>query len=154
MTTAAYETWACKNRPYLPGLTLYVDETWIDTAYTVNRCWQRQDMPGIQAPCNRGQRLIVVHAGSRSGFVKGAQLIYKASSCTGDYHREMNGQNFKKWLEEMLLPNLPSPCAIVMDNASYHSTQTDKCPSSNSRKAELQVINSLYGNTCSPCKKH
>ena len=53
-------------------------------------------MPGIQAPCNRGQRLIVVHAGSRSGFVNGAQLIYKASSCTGDYHREMNGQNFKK----------------------------------------------------------
>ena len=54
---------------------VYVDETWIDTAYTVNRCWQRQDMPGIQAPCNRGQRLIVVHAGSHSGFVKGAQLI-------------------------------------------------------------------------------
>ena len=77
-------------------------------------------MSRIQAPCSRGQRLIVVDAGSRSGFVKGAQLIYKASSCTGDNHREMNGQNFKKWLEEVLFPNLLSPCAIVMDNASYH----------------------------------
>ena len=26
ITTAAYETWACKNRPYLPGLTLHTDD--------------------------------------------------------------------------------------------------------------------------------
>ena len=111
-------------------------------------------MPGIQAPSSRGQRLTVVNAGYRSGFVKVAQLIYKAFSCTGDYHREMSGQIFKKWLEEMLLPNRPSPCAIVIDNASFRLTQTDKCPSCNSKKVELQVINSCYKNTCSPCIKH
>ena len=26
ITTMAYETWACKNRPYLPGLTLLASE--------------------------------------------------------------------------------------------------------------------------------
>ena len=31
----------------------------------------------------------------------------------------------------MLLLNLDEPSAIVMDNASYHSMKTDKCPNSN-----------------------
>ena len=118
---------------------VYVDETWIDSAYTAKRCWQGENMPGALPPCNRGQRLIVVHAGSKNGFIRGAQLVYKAASATGDYHHEMNGQNFKKWLEEKLLPNLHSPSSIVVDNASYHSVQTDKCPTSSTKKAEIQV---------------
>ena len=43
---------------------VYIDETWIDTAYTAKRCWQSKDTDGVLSPCNRGQRLIVVHAGS------------------------------------------------------------------------------------------
>ena len=123
------------------GFTLvFVDETWIDTAYTGNRCWQGENMPGVMPPCNRGQRLIFVHAGSRTGFIKGAKLVYKASSSTGDYHREMNGHNFTKWLIEMLLPNLTGKCAIVMDNASYNSMQSDKSPTSSTRKEDIKVI--------------
>jgi len=90
-------------------------------------------------PYSRGQRLIVVHAGSKNGFVEGAQLVYKASSCTGDYHKEMNAVNFTKWLTEKLIPNLPPKSAIVMDNASYHSVRVEKCPTTNTKKAEIQV---------------
>ena len=89
---------------------------------------------------NRGQRLIIVHAGSRTGFINGAKLIYKSSSSTGDYHREMNSNNFTKWLKEMLIPNLPPHSAVVMDNASYHTTQAQKCPTSSSRKDQIKVI--------------
>ncbi|XP_053395641.1 uncharacterized protein LOC128555879 [Mercenaria mercenaria] len=117
---------------------VYMDETWIDTAFTAKRCWQRDDLPGVIPPCNRGQRLLVVHAESRNGFIKGAQLVYKASSSSGDYHHEMNGQNFTKWLKEKLLPNLHSPSAIVMENASYHSMQAEKFPTSSSRKQEIK----------------
>lgn len=107
------------------------------------RCWQGPGTPGVITPLNRGQRLIVVHAGSTDGFVPGTQLIYKASSSTGDYHREMNGENFRKWIEQRLLPNLDCPCDIVMDNASYHSVQKDRCPTSSTRKADIKVM--LFG---------
>lgn len=53
-------------------------------------------------------------------FVAGAELVYKASSSTGDYHIVMNADNFTKWLTQQLLPNLEAPSAIVTDNASYH----------------------------------
>ena len=69
------------------GYTLvYVGETWVNTAYCAKRCWQRPNTPGVRAPCNRGTRLIVVHAGSAEGFIHGAHLIYKATSSTGDYY--------------------------------------------------------------------
>ena len=63
-----------------------------------------------------------------------------AALSTGDYHNEMNAKNFTKWLEKMLLPNLDAPSAIVMDNASYQSLQSDKWPTSYTRKAEIQVL--------------
>lgn len=50
----------------------------------------------------------------------------------------MDGNNFTKWVEERLIPNLDQPSAIVMDNASYHSMRTDKCPTSSTRKADIQ----------------
>ena len=118
---------------------VYIDETWIDTAYCAKSCWQGPTTSGVIAPCNRGQRLIVVHAGCRDGFIPGAQLIYKASSSSGDYHSQMDGGNFTRWIQQML-PNLDCPCAIVMDNASYHSIQTDRAPTSSSRKADIKVM--------------
>jgi transposase len=122
------------------GFTLvYVDETWVDTSYTTKKCWQSEMTSGPKAPINRGQRLIIVHAGSSKGFVDGAQLVYKATSSTGDYHREMNGENFTKWIKEKLIPNLQTPSAVVMDNASYHSVQTDRFPTSSWKKADIQV---------------
>lgn len=118
---------------------VFIDETWIDTANSQKRCWQGPGLTGVQPPCNRGQRLVVVHAGSRKGFIPEAKLVYKASSSTGDYHSEMDGKQFTKWLEERLIPNLPDKCAVVMDNASYHSMQTEKCPTSSTRKDDIKV---------------
>ncbi|PSN43260.1 hypothetical protein C0J52_25105 [Blattella germanica] len=40
----------------------------------------------------------------------------------------MNSENFTKWLQTQILPNLPPRSVIVMDNASYHSVQNDKKP--------------------------
>ena len=50
----------------------------------------------------------------------------------------MNGELFENWMINNLLPNLNAPCVIIMDNASYHSVQSDKCPTSATRKAEIQ----------------
>jgi hypothetical protein len=53
-----------------------------------------KDERGALLPISRGQRLIVVHGGGCTGYVPGALLVWKATSSTGDYHNEMNGQNF------------------------------------------------------------
>ncbi|XP_045174542.2 uncharacterized protein LOC123535853 [Mercenaria mercenaria] len=117
---------------------VYLDETWIDTSHTAKYCWQSVEERGVAAPFNKGQRLIVVHAGGQNGFVPGAELVFKANCATGDYHHEMNGPNFEKWLKEKLLPSLRVKCVIIMDNASYHSVQSEKTPSSSTRKADIQ----------------
>ena len=58
------------------GYTLvYTDETWIDSAYTMKSCWQGPDFQGACPPLNKGQRLIIVHAGTRAGFIPGAKLV-------------------------------------------------------------------------------
>ncbi|XP_063404616.1 uncharacterized protein LOC134688078 [Mytilus trossulus] len=123
---------------------VYIDETWIDTAYTAKKCWQQEDECWVLEPVSRGQRLIIVHGGGMLGFVPNALLIYKAKSCTGDYHQEMNGENFKKWFTEKLLSNLPEKSVIIMDNASYHSVQFDKCPTTNTKKADIQAYLRLH----------
>ena len=127
---------ACKKEFKDRGLDfVYVDET----CYTVKKCWQGEETTGVIRPCKRGQRIIVVHAGNRRGFIPVANLAYKAKSTTGHYESEMDGRNFVKWLEEKLLPNFEEPSAIVFDNASYHSMRVDRFPTSNSMKADIQV---------------
>jgi hypothetical protein len=51
----------------------------------------------------------------------------------------MNGQNFQKWFCEKLLENISVKSVIVMDNASYHSCKSEKCPNSSTRKADIHA---------------
>eukprot|EP00117_Sycon_ciliatum_P011700 scpid77563/ scgid13068/ len=56
----------------------------------------------------------------------------------------MNAKHFEEWWTQKLLPSiqqhLPAGAVIVMDNAPYHTakTQASKCPTTSSRKAEIQ----------------
>jgi transposase len=55
------------------------------------------------------------------GFIPGALLVFKSGLKTGDYHGDMNHENYFKWLRNQLIPNLPSNSVVVLDNASYHN---------------------------------
>ena len=121
------------------GLNLvYIDETWIDTSNTVKYCWQSDKEPGVYQSISKGERLVIVHAGGKKGFVPNALEVWNAKSNKGDYHNEMNGEMFLKWYTEKLLANLQEKSVIIMDNASYHSMQSEKNPTSSSRKADIQ----------------
>ncbi|XP_063394034.1 uncharacterized protein LOC134679122 [Cydia fagiglandana] len=115
-------------------LVVYLDETWIHCHYTVNKCWQSMSEQGIRKYDSAGNRWIIIHAGSENGFVNGALAIWKANSKKGDYHGQVNTEKFIKWITNNLLPNIPPNSIIVMDNASYHSTQVNKPPISRDRK--------------------
>ena len=100
---------------------VYIDETWIDSNLTFQKCWQDDKMTGVQVDVNSKNRLIVVHAGTANRFIPGAELIYKASITVGDYHGQMNFQNFEKWTLEKLIPNLPPNYIICTNSAPYHT---------------------------------
>ena len=55
----------------------------------------------------------------------------------GDYHNEMNQENFMRWWNTQLLPHIPKHSIIVVDNASYHNGVVEIVPTKSSRKAGL-----------------
>ena len=117
---------------------IYTDESYVDSTHTSSKSWSDGTKEGLKKKISKGQRVIMVHAGSETGFVPNALLIFKAGAKSGDYHQNMNFNNYEKWLRSQLMPNLPPNSVIVVDNASYHNKRDDTVPTSSSRKAEMQ----------------
>ncbi|CAG9138604.1 unnamed protein product [Plutella xylostella] len=117
---------------------IFLDETYVNQNHATQKCWQSNTERGAMKNIGKGPRIIIVHAGSRNGFVHNALLMFKSHSKTGDYHGDMNATNFRKWIDEKLTPNIPPNSVIVMDNAAYHSTQIEKKPTMSSLKSDLQ----------------
>lgn len=112
-----------QNRPII-----FTDETYVHAkTFTLKK------------PISKGQRVIIVHAGSEAGFVPNALLMFKSGMKTGDYHDDMNFENYDKWILSQLIPNLPPKSVFIVDNASYHNKECDSAPNSNAKKAVMQV---------------
>lgn len=121
-----------QNRPII-----YMDETYVHSTQSKKKAWTDASGSGLKTPVTKGQRLIIVHAGSEDGFVKDALLTFKSGRTTGDYHHDMNYENYEKWVKNKLIPNLPPNSVIVIDNAPYHNVQLNPAPTSSSRKADM-----------------
>lgn len=121
---------------------VYLDETWVDTHHTASHQWTPPNPSDARKiPLNKGQRFVILHAGCKTGFLPGCELVFKTLSTDGrDYHSEMNSVIFNKWVEEQLVPALPPKSLVVMDNASYHSVikEGTKAPTSATRKGDMQ----------------
>ncbi len=105
---------------------VYLDETYINKNHSCRFTWYLDDDgPWVNKPSGVGPRLIVVHAITQDGWVDGAELVFEAKKRTGDYHGQMNWDNFSKWFETQLLPNIPSKSLIILDNAKYHNVLED-----------------------------
>lgn len=117
---------------------VYMDETWVDNNLTFKKCWQSSEVNGILTNTSSSNRLIVVHAGGKNGFVKNSLLVFKAGLTTGDYHGQMCSSTFEKWVNEKLIPNIPPKSVIVFDNAPYHCIQENKAPTKYSLKKDMQ----------------
>lgn len=117
---------------------IYLDESYIHQSYKLKKCWQSINITGVREKVSKGKRYIIVHAGSSKGFVPNALLIFSGKNKNEDYHSEMNNRNFKKWVEEKLIPNLPNSSIVVMDNAPYHSVAINKAPTSTTKLADIK----------------
>jgi len=119
---------------------VYLDETYINKNHSSRFTWYLDDDgPLVNKPSGVGPRLIVVHAVTKDGWVEGAQLVFEAKKRTGDYHGQMNWDNFSKWFKGQLLPNIPPKSLIILDNARYHNVYSDNFfPNKSSSKEQLR----------------
>lgn len=123
-----------QNRPII-----YTDESYVHATHAKPMGWTDESTAGLKKPISKGQRVVIVHAGSEAGFVPNALLAFKSGTKSGDYHDDMNFENYQKWIRTQLIPNLPPNSVVVVDNASYHNKEYDKAPNSNSKKLEMQA---------------
>lgn len=119
---------------------VYLDETYLNKNHSNDKTWfLDEDGPWVNKPSGKGPRLIIVHAITKEGWVDGAELVFQAKKSTGDYHGQMNYENFSKWFTNQLIPNIPKNSLIIMDNAKYHNILADDVfPTPRSNKRELQ----------------
>lgn len=106
---------------------VYLDESYINKNHSNDNTWYfEEDGTIVGKPTGKGERLIIVHAITKDGWVPNSKLVFKASRCTGDYHTNMNWDNFSKWFQEKLLKNIPNNSLIIMDNAPYHNVLVEE----------------------------
>lgn len=116
---------------------VYMDETYFHGSSCSEKSWTDSDTSGLKKPVSKGQRVIVVHAGGEMGFVPNALLMFKSGLKKGDYHDDMNKNNYERWLKEKLIPNLQPNSVVVVDNAPYHCEKLNPAPTSASAKGEM-----------------
>lgn len=108
---------------------VYLDESYVNKNHSNDFTWYSgEDGPWVQKPTGKGERLVIINAITKSGWVPGAKLVFKSTRKTGDYHGQMNSDLFKKWFTEMLLPNIPENSLVIMDNAPYHNILSEHSP--------------------------
>ena len=132
---------------------VYLDETWVDSNTYPSKQWLADGTAQRKLPAGRGQRFVILHCGSKEGFVENCSLVFESKANDGrDYHSEMNTNIFQRWTKEQLIPNLKTPSVIVMDNASYHSTQLagTKAPISSTLKADMVKWLADHGTDVNP----
>lgn len=79
-----------KKRP-----EVYLDETYINQKISFDKTWYNDSEDSwVNKPSGKGPRLIIVHAITSPWWVNGAKLVFLAKRKTGDYHDQMNWDNF------------------------------------------------------------
>lgn len=118
---------------------VYLDETYVNKNHSSQFTWYlEEDGPWVNKPTGKGPRMIIVHAITKDGWIDGAELVFEAKKRTGDYHGQMNWENFSRWFSNQLLPNIPANSLIIMDNAPYHNAVSETSfPTPKSRKEQL-----------------
>ena len=116
---------------------VYLDESYVNKNHSNDFVWFfGDDGPLVQKPTGKGERLIIINAITKDGWVPGTKVTFKSTRKTGDYHGQMNQELFTKWFKEKLIPCIPENSLIIMDNASYHNILSARSAPTNACKKE------------------
>jgi hypothetical protein len=156
-----------------PFVFVFTDESYIHKGLGTTNSWTKGDSI-INKSASKGTRLIMIHAITPFGPLceidkennkpvddldwKGdtchpkprtdnkltCEAMWKAESHTGDYHDNMNLENFQKWVEQKLVPTFEKlypnkQMILICDNAPYHHKRQIGSLSSKSKQQLLQL---------------
>ena len=93
----------------------------------------------MKVPTGSRKCLIVNHLGSEDGFLNGCEECFIGAKDSEDYHKEMNSIHFERWWKDSVLPKLPTKSAFVIDNARYHSRQTEEFRAQTGEKHKFKI---------------
>ena len=119
---------------------VYMDETWLNKNTQPSCIWHDKTLDTVDSvPSGKGQRWIVLGAGSKDGWIENSIKIWKGNTKSEDYHTEMNSDVLNDWLVNFCLPNMKRDGVLVMDRAPYHvsCSEDTKPPQSNWKKEDL-----------------
>ncbi|KAJ8707389.1 hypothetical protein PYW08_010641 [Mythimna loreyi] len=116
---------------------VFTSEAYAYSLQTKSNPWTDGSNDGLKGPIAKGQRIVMMHAGSEAGFVPNGLLIFKSVYKTGETH-DMNFSSYKKWLETQLIPNLSPNSVVVLHNAPYQNKVLDPTPTSNDKKSKME----------------
>ncbi|XP_040068138.1 uncharacterized protein LOC120841325 [Ixodes scapularis] len=126
----------------------FQDETWVNAGLTVDKVWTDSTIKsawqafmsglttGLKVPSGKGERVIVTHAGSDTGFMSGCLDVFRGKK-KGDYHDEMDSNRYGAWFLH-LLDHIEPNSVIVIYNAPYHSRKAEAVPTTATKKGEIQ----------------
>ena len=72
--------------------------------------------------------------------VDGGENDYETAECIPfeeEYHDFMDGESYKCYFEKSICQNIPKHSVIVIDNAPYHSKNTENYPNSKWQKQQF-----------------
>ena len=106
------------SRPFV-----FMDESWINRNAVPTKIWTDGSLefePPI--PHGKGQRWIMIGAGTREGWIEPTFVMWKGNVLSEDYHSDV----FCDWFNRRLLPNVAPSACIVVDRAPYHCVLTEE----------------------------
>jgi transposase len=134
------------------AVLVYTDESYVNTTHARKQTWFDPKAPTkneIVGQPGKGERLIILHAITKDGFlvtkdadgkpievseddaglcdriVLSTELVFQAKVQYSDYHQSMNADAFMAWFEYRLCPTFEAlypekRMILVLDNAAYH----------------------------------
>ncbi|XP_027845356.1 uncharacterized protein LOC114125783 [Aphis gossypii] len=114
---------------YYLGETWCSQKLWVDNTIKSNGdSFQKKIKTGASNTTGKNKDyIIILHIGSREGFLKGGLQCFEFKTNCSDYHKEMDGDKFLEWFKN-ILPLLDDNAIIIMDNAFYHNTKVEQIP--------------------------
>ena len=137
------------------AIIIYMDETYCHLQHIPSKMWFRDvDIGTVRAERSRsrGSLTIILHAMCKDGWVlqpevdgqppvvdewhsgpvKTCEMVFRGKVGKGDYHDNMDGDMFMKWINERLVPTVQAKYPekqvyLVMDNAPYHHGRSEDC---------------------------
>jgi transposase len=80
---------------------VYLDESYINKNHSNDNTWYfDEDSVVLGKPTGKGDRLVIINAITKDGWMPNAKLVFKSSKKTGDYRANMNSEKFSEWFEE------------------------------------------------------